>query len=170
MWGEGPGGIKAKLMKKTQKKRTVKKSQPGRKKTVRVRKTPVRIRQVRARRPADSARSLALFCADLLKSKRAHDISIINVSKQIQITDYFVICSGSNKKQNQALAYNFIDNAAKLAQFGCSKPGYSSLQGYDEGQWIVVDLGAVVVHIFAEQLRKYYDLDFLWASAPKVRR
>jgi len=115
-------------------------------------------------------RALALFCADLIEAKRGFDITIINVSKDLQITDYFVICSGKNSKQNQAIAYNFLESYSKLASYGCSKPNYNSMHGYKEGQWIVVDLGAVVVHVFTEPLRKYYDLDFLWSFAPKVKR
>ncbi|MEW6026466.1 MAG: ribosome silencing factor [Planctomycetota bacterium] len=123
----------------------------------------------KSRNKSDSGRALALLCADLIKAKRGTDISILNVSKDLQITDYFVICTGKNKKQNQAIAYTFQDNHSKLAKYGCSKPSYNSMQGFEEGQWIVVDLGAVVVHIFSEQLRQYYDLEFLWSSAPRVR-
>ena len=117
-----------------------------------------------------NARALALLCADMIESKRGFDITILNVSKELQITDYFVICSGRNNKQNQAIAYTFLENYSKLAPYGCSKPNYNSLHGFKEGQWIVVDLGAVVVHIFTEPLRKYYDLEFLWSFVPKVKR
>ncbi|MBI5779301.1 MAG: ribosome silencing factor [Planctomycetes bacterium] len=149
-------------------KKTLKKKLSGKKKSP-VRKVAVKAAP-RKRQISDSARDLALFCADLIEAKRGFDVTILNVSKDLQITDYFVICSGRNKKQNQAIAYTFLDNYSKLAKYGCSKPSYNSMQGFEEGQWIVVDLGAVVVHIFSEQLRQYYDLEFLWSSAPKVKR
>jgi len=160
-------------MKKTAKKKILRVKQPSRGK-LSVRKVTSKSSLVRKpgleKKAPDPARALALLCADMIQSKRGFDITILNVSKDLQITDYFVICSGHNKKQNQAIAYNFLENQSKLARYGCSKPGYSALHGYDEGQWIVVDLGAVVVHIFSEPLRKYYDLEFLWSFAPKVKR
>ncbi|MFH0888550.1 MAG: ribosome silencing factor [Planctomycetota bacterium] len=115
-----------------------------------------------------SGRDFALLCADLIEAKRGFDITILNVSKLLQITDYFIICSGKNKKQNQAIADNLYNNS-KLYQYGY-KPEFSSIHGYQEGLWILVDLGRVIVHIFSEPLRKYYDLEFLWASAPRVKK
>jgi ribosome-associated protein len=114
------------------------------------------------------SRSFALDCAKIIEEKKGFDISILNVSKLLQITDYFIICSGKNKKQNQAIADNLYNNP-KLYQYGYN-PGFSSIQGYQEGLWILVDLGHVIVHVFSEPLRKYYDLEFLWASAPRVKR
>jgi len=115
-----------------------------------------------------SGRDFALLCADLIEEKRGFDIAILNVSKVLQITDYFIICSGKNKKQNQAIADNLYNNS-NFYQYAYN-PEFSSVQGYQEGLWILVDLGRVIVHIFAEPLRKYYDLEFLWASAPRVKR
>jgi ribosome-associated protein len=114
-----------------------------------------------------SSRSFALDCANLIEEKKGFDITILNVSKLLQITDYFIICSGKNKKQNQAIANNLYNNS-KFYQYGYN-PGFSAVQGYQEGLWILVDLGRVIVHVFSEPLRKYYDLEFLWASAPRVR-
>ena len=152
-------------MKKTKKKLPVRTKASARKVAVRHVKAAPRVKKA-----PDTARDLALFCADMIEAKRGFDVTILNVSKDLQITDYFVICSGRSNKQNQAIAYTFLDNYSKLARYGCSKPSYNSMQGFREGQWIVVDLGAVVVHIFSEQLRQYYDLEFLWSAAPKVKR
>ncbi|MFH1231379.1 MAG: ribosome silencing factor [Planctomycetota bacterium] len=115
-----------------------------------------------------SVRTFALDCADLIEEKKGFDIAILNVSKLLQITDYFIICSGKNRKQNQAIADNLYNNS-KFYKYGYN-PGFSSIQGYQEGLWILVDLGRVIVHIFSEPLRKYYDLEFLWASAPRVKK
>lgn len=114
------------------------------------------------------SRSFALACAKLIEEKRGVAITILNVAKRIQITDYFIICTGKNKKQNQAIADNLFNNKG-LYKFGYN-PSFSSIQGYEEGLWVLVDLGRVVVHIFVEPLRKHYDLEFLWAAAPRVKR
>jgi len=150
------------MKKKQIKKLPVRKKSPAR-------RAPVKAAP-RVKKAPDTARDLALLCADMIEAKRGFDVTILNVSKDLQITDYFVICSGRSNKQNQAIAYNFLENYSKLAPYGCSKPNYTSLHGYKEGQWIVVDLGAVVVHVFTEPLRKYYDLEFLWSAVPKVKR
>jgi len=114
------------------------------------------------------SRALALVCADLIEEKRGADVVILNVAKFIQIADYFIICTGKNKKQNQAIADNIFNNS-KLYKVGYNA-SFTSIQGYEEGLWVLVDLGRVVVHIFIEQLRKHYDLEFLWAAAPKIKR
>jgi ribosome-associated protein len=107
-----------------------------------------------------TSRALALFCADLIKEKKGLDIVILNVKKQLQITDYFVICSARNRKQSQAIAQHI--NSA-LRKNPCSG------QGYEQGSWIVLDLVEVIVHIFLEPLRRHYDLEFLWSNVPRVR-
>ena len=109
----------------------------------------------------DNTRTFAIGCARLASAKKADDISVLNMIKtSLGITDYFVICSGNNKKQNQAIADQFLSNLKGLIL---------GIEGYEQGNWIVVDLGSVVVHIFHESLRKFYDLEFLWSDVPRVR-
>lgn len=111
------------------------------------------------------SRQLALACARWADQNKAEDIIILNLKKLTFITDYFVICSGRNKKQNQAVADELIAQEKK------GSPGLNllSTEGYHEGSWIVLDLGDVIVHILHESLRKFYDLEFIWSEAPRVR-
>ncbi len=94
--------------------------------------------------------------------KKAQEIVILDVRDQLQIADFFVIGSGSNKKQVQAVA-DHIDRAMK--DKGVSRLG---IEGYAAGWWICLDYGGVVVHIFREATRRYYDLEFLWADARRL--
>jgi ribosome-associated protein len=141
------------------------------KKTLARKPKPALTKPAKAKTPVRAnaeSRALALACAKLIEEKRGADIVILDVSKLLQITDYFIICTGQNKKQNQAIADN-LSNNSKLSAYG-HKPEFSSIQGYEEGLWVLVDLGRVVAHIFVEPLRRHYDLEFLWAAAPKIRR
>jgi ribosome-associated protein len=110
---------------------------------------------------SNGSRAFVIKCARLAASKKAADITALNMAKtSLGITDYFVICSGNNQKQNQAIADQFLMNL---------KGRVLGIEGYEQGNWIVVDLANVVIHIFHESLRRFYDLEFLWSDAPRVR-
>lgn len=109
----------------------------------------------------NNSRAFALSCARHALDKKARDIAILNMAKtSLGVTDYFVICSGTNRRQNQAIADELTARMKKQV---------IGTEGYAQGNWIVVDLNNVVVHIFHESLRKFYDLEFLWSDVPRVR-
>jgi ribosome-associated protein len=78
------------------------------------------------------------------------------------ITDYFLICSGGSERQVRAIA-DAIDAAS-----GPSGIASLGIEGYREGRWILMDYGDVIVHVFSQDTREYYDLERLWANAPKL--
>jgi ribosome-associated protein len=94
--------------------------------------------------------------------KKAYDLTLINVSQSTALTDYFVICTGRSDTQVKAIAQGVEEN---LLKFG-ARP--RSIEGYAAGHWVLVDYGDVVVHVFLEDVRAYYDLETLWARAPRV--
>ncbi len=104
----------------------------------------------------------AQLCADAADSKKAFDIQILDLRRLTYITDYFVICSGSNTTQVSAIA-DWIGHI--LAQAG-EHP--SHVEGGAESSWVLMDFGDVVVHIFDEQTRLYYSLEKLWSDAPRI--
>ena len=111
----------------------------------------------------ETSRNEAVWLAGLAKKKKAADIVILNIGKLVVLADYFVILSGRNKKQNQAIALELMVQA---------KAGGLRLvgrEGYEEGSWVLLDFGSVVVHIFQESLRSFYNLEFLWSEAPRIR-
>ena len=114
-----------------------------------------------AEKPTLTAMERALKCAELAFDKKAFDIHALDISRVSSIADYLVIISGASDKQNQAIADNI--------RIGWKKNGkVRDIEGENEGKWIVIDYGDVLVHIFHDQLRRYYDLDGLWSMAPDL--
>ncbi|MBI4585465.1 MAG: ribosome silencing factor [Planctomycetes bacterium] len=106
--------------------------------------------------------ALARKCADLLDAKRMTDIVIFDVRDQLQITDFFVLASGTNSRQLKS-ACDHLDK--EIAAGGVRRVG---LEGYREGKWVLVDFVEVVVHLFLEENRRYYDLELLWGDCPRL--
>ena len=77
--------------------------------------------------------------------------------------DFFILCSGSNQRQIQAIC----DEVLKVMKLRGERP--NSLEGYENAEWILVDFGDLLVHIFSEKSRTYYDLDRLWRDAAQVK-
>jgi len=108
-----------------------------------------------------SAEERALKCAQLAFDKKAYDIRALDISQVSSIADFLVIISGSSDKQNQAIADNIRTGLKKFGKV-------NDIEGATEGKWIVMDYGDVLVHIFQNDLRRYYDLDGLWKMAPEM--
>jgi len=96
------------------------------------------------------------------ESKKASDIRVLDLTGITSFTDYFVICTGGNQRQIQAIS---DEVALKLKEQG-QRP--LSLEGSDKGEWILADYGDFLVHIFSEKARQYYDLERLWRNAKTV--
>lgn len=103
----------------------------------------------------------ALKCAELAFDKKAYDIRALDISRVSSIADYLVIISGSSDKQNQAIADNIRTGLKKYGKV-------NDIEGATDGKWIVMDYSDVLVHIFHDNLRRYYDLDGLWGLAPEM--
>lgn len=110
-----------------------------------------------------AAREAAVMAARIADEMRAGDITVLYVEKQITVTDYFVIASGRNKRQIQQIAREVRDHLKK-------EVGYTHvhIEGLEGASWVLIDAGPVIVHVFREDLRKYYDLELLWGDAPTV--
>ncbi len=93
-------------------------------------------------------------------SKKGADVTVLELEKgSSAFTDYFVICSGSNPRQMQAIADEVEQRLAKSG----ARP--QSMEGYNQADWILIDYIDFVVHIFSESTRRFYDLERLWKSA-----
>lgn len=104
----------------------------------------------------------AQLCAEAAEDKKALNILILDLRGLTYITDYFVICSGSNTTQVGAIA----DNVAQVLAKAGIRP--SHVEGESEASWVLMDYGDVVVHVFEEQARIYYSLEKLWGDAPRI--
>jgi ribosome-associated protein len=97
------------------------------------------------------------------QEKKASDISILQLDAQASgFTDYFVICSGSNPRQVQAIA---DDVDQRLSAQGLEP---THREGYTSAEWVLLDYVDFVVHIFSEAARKFYDLERLWKTATRI--
>jgi ribosome-associated protein len=115
-----------------------------------------------ARARPRSARQKALLIASALAGKKALRPVILDLRKLTLIADYFVICHATSEVHARALAEALGE---ELKVQGLSR---GSAQGLGDSRWILFDLGDVIVHIFAEFERGFYDLERLWGDAPTV--
>ena len=95
--------------------------------------------------------------------KKAFDVLVLDLRKRSDLTDFFVICSGNSRMQVQAIADSVLDQVYK------SSYKMSSIEGYTSGNWVVLDLVDVVVHVFHKDVRVRYDLERLWGDVPAVK-
>ena len=96
------------------------------------------------------------------RSKKAEDIVVLDIGKVSSFTEFFVICTGTNVRQTQAIADAIQE---KLRAEGWRPMG---IEGEQRGEWILVDYGDMLVHVFTPERRAYYDLERLWSKAPRV--
>ena len=91
-----------------------------------------------------------------LEDKKAEDITVIDISEVSSIADYFIIANGSNDSQVRALVENVEDEL--------SKAGFEVRQreGYGLGNWVLLDFGSIIVHVFDKENRLFYDLERIW--------
>ena len=101
---------------------------------------------------------IARVAAKALDDKRGRDIVVLKVDEMTVITDYMVIATGTSSTQVRALADNVEEQLEKLDVFAKRR------EGMGEGRWCVLDYGDVMVHIFHEQDREYYQLERLWSD------
>jgi ribosome-associated protein len=111
----------------------------------------------------NESRPTAIAAAQAAAAKQAADIAILDVRELIVITDYFVIASGSTDRQVKTII-DEIELALRKT-YGV-KP--VRREGGADARWVLLDYVDVVVHVFAEEEREYYDLERLWADAPRV--
>jgi ribosome-associated protein len=108
-----------------------------------------------------TSRERAVKCAAFALDKKALDVRILEISRLSSIADYLVLASGRSDKQVQAIADSVKQGLKKHVKA-------LDIEGMSEGKWVVIDYGDVIVHVFQEDLRRYYDLDELWSRAPLV--
>lgn len=111
-------------------------------------------------RPASWEKTLLL--TRLALEKKACDLVVMDVRGLTSIADYFIICSGRSDRQVQSIAQGLDENSA---QHGI-KP--FAVEGSGRGHWVLMDFSDVIVHIFYEPVRRFYDLDGLWGHAPRA--
>lgn len=108
------------------------------------------------------AKEMAKLAIKAMEDKKAEDISLIDISEVSVIADYFLIASGSNRSQIQAI----IDNVEET--LGRAGAALKQIEGYDTANWVLMDYGDIIVHVFDRDNRLFYDLERIWRDGKKV--
>lgn len=103
----------------------------------------------------------ALLVSRFALEKKANDLVLMEVRELTSIADYFLICSGRSDRQVQSIAQGIEEN---MHEAGLSP---LSIEGVSRGHWVLMDYSDVIVHVFYQPVREFYDLDGLWGHAPR---
>ena len=104
------------------------------------------------------------LAVEAVQGKKGEDIVILEMDRNAgAFTDYFVLCSGTNPRQIQAIAEEI---GLQIKQQAKELP--NSVEGYNQAEWVLADYGDLLVHVFSPKARDYYDLERLWRSAKPV--
>ncbi len=119
----------------------------------------------RAIRPygVQRGRELAAAAAQVALDNNAKDVAVIDVCAQSAEFDFFVLATGTSRRQLHAISEQIDDMLEK--ELGDKRLG---IEGYQESRWIVLDYGSVVIHLFDDETREYYDLESLWADGTNI--
>lgn len=112
--------------------------------------------------PTVTGEAFAVAVARIAADHRSEDVVVLDLRGICSVCDFFVIATGTSDRQMRAV----IDHIDEYAQ--CVGQSRFGLSGYEAATWILADYVDVVVHLFDEQRRHYYDLDLLWGDAPRV--
>ena len=108
------------------------------------------------------SKKLAKIAYEALDDKKGIDITIIDISQISVLADYFIIAGGSNENQVKALVDNVEEQLAK------EKVGARHMEGYSAANWILLDFGDIIVHVFNQEDRLFYDLERIWSDGKTV--
>lgn len=109
------------------------------------------------------SKEIAKLAYAALADKKGEDIRVIDISKVSVLADYFIIASGSNKNQVQAMADNVQEMLFK------SGVEVKQVEGYQSGNWILMDYGDIIIHVFSSEDRLFYDLERIWRDGSSIR-
>ena len=104
----------------------------------------------------------AKLAIQALEDKKAEDIRVIDISEVSVLADYFIIAGGGNRNQIQALSDNVVE---KLGRAGYP---VRQIEGYNTANWVLLDFGDVIVHIFDKENRLLYDLERIWRDGKQI--
>ncbi len=109
-----------------------------------------------------TSKEMTKLAINALEDKKAEDISIIDISEVSVLADYFIIASGSNRSQVQALSDNVEETLGRAGM------PVKQVEGYDTANWILLDFGDIIVHVFDNENRLFYDLERIWRDGKVI--
>jgi ribosome-associated protein len=112
--------------------------------------------------PATDTRERVREAVSAADDRKAVDLKVLQLGKVTDFTEYFLICSGTNERQVQAIADAIQERLRER------RVRALHVEGQNRAQWVLIDYGDLVVHVFQEEQRRYYALERLWGDAPDV--
>lgn len=114
------------------------------------------------KRKKDDTKKRVILCVNAALEKKAKNIIILNMQKVTSFADYSIVCSGTSDRQVQSIAQAIEENM--------KKSGFLPLgiEGERTARWILMDYADIIVHVFYEPVRDFYDMERLWSDAPKM--
>ncbi|PKM90777.1 MAG: ribosome silencing factor [Firmicutes bacterium HGW-Firmicutes-12] len=109
-----------------------------------------------------TSQELAMLAAEAISEKKGSRINVLHLEGLTVIADYFILANGNSRVQTQAIAENV---EKKLEEAGVK---LLRKEGYAEGRWILLDFAFIIVHIFQQEEREFYNLERIWGDAPQV--
>jgi ribosome-associated protein len=103
-----------------------------------------------------------LLCINASLKRKAKNLTILNLKELSSFADYFIICSGTSDRQVQSIAASIHEN---LKNYGIVPLG---IEGENIGKWVLMDYEDVIIHVFYEPIREFYDIERLWPDAPRM--
>ena len=110
----------------------------------------------------DRSAELARLAISALEDKKAEDVRVIDIGDVSVLADYFIIANGNNRTQVQAMADELEQ---RLGRAGAAP---KQIEGYQSGNWVLLDFGDVIIHIFDAQNRLFYDLERIWKDGTQI--
>jgi len=130
---------------------------------LRRRKAPIARKRTTPTPPEAAAAPTWEIAFHAAESKKAQNIRLLDLREVTSFADFFLICSGANQKQNQAI---WDEVSRKLKEKAGEKP--LNVEGYESAEWVLGDYGDLIIHVFSEKAREYYDLERLWRHAKEM--
>jgi len=109
-----------------------------------------------------NSKEMLKIAVEALEDKKAEDIKVIDISKISVIADYFIIASGSNTNQVQAMVDSVEE---KMFKAGVDDP---KVEGYNSSNWVLLDYKDVIIHVFQEEDRKFYNIERIWRDGVEI--
>ncbi|MEA3544231.1 MAG: ribosome silencing factor [Thermodesulfobacteriota bacterium] len=108
-------------------------------------------------------KEIALLAVDYALDKKGMDLKLLDVRELSSLTDYLLLVSGRSDRQVQAIAENI------RTEFKHQHEIFPlAIEGMNQGRWVLIDYGEIMVHVFQQSVREFYDLEGLWSEAPEV--
>ncbi|MFT5234953.1 MAG: ribosome-associated protein [Shewanella sp.] len=103
---------------------------------------------------------LKLFVIDKVEDLKAKDVVVLDISERSNLADFMVVCSGTSKTHVKAIAENLVVEAKR------ANLHINGVEGRESSEWVLVDLGDVILHVMQDKTRDYYELEKLWTEKP----